>query len=203
MMLYLKIITILFFAGLLHQQETAPVKRAGTNLFANNGDALCNGDIVMRNGKGIISEMFRKTSKRDQQFSHAGIIEIRNNKVYVVHVIGDPAITGSHLKTETVEAFCNSNNNNGYAIYRYNFFSGKEKAVSGYLTRLKTSPVKFDEDFDLHSDSALYCSELIYKFCLESSGYHLNLSGTQAHKYVGLDDLYLHEEARLITKQNY
>lgn len=203
MMLYLKIITLLVFAGLLHPKENGKVQRNSTNLFVADAGMFSTGDIVMRKGKGFISEMFRKTSQRDQQFSHAGVIEVKKTGVYVVHVIENPQDSGSHLKTETLESFCSSSYNQGYAIYRYDFFSGKEKAISGYLKRLKSSGVKFDENFDLQTGSALYCTELIYKLCLESTGYELKLSGYAANKYVGLDDLYLHKEARLITKQTY
>ncbi len=203
MMLYLKMITLLVFAGLIHQKENGAVQRTSTNLFVADAEIFCTGDIVLRKGKGFISEMFRKTSQRDQQFSHAGVIEVKKTGVYVVHVIENPQDSGSHLKTETLESFCSSSYNHGYAIYRYNFFSGKEKAISGYLKRLKSTGVKFDEDFDLQTGSALYCSELIYKLCLESSSHELQLSGSATSKYVGLDDLYLHDEARLITQQTY
>ena len=48
------------------------------------------GDIVLRNGKGFISDLFRNTSKREKKYSHAGIIVIENNQPYVYHMLGNP-----------------------------------------------------------------------------------------------------------------
>src|SRR3954465_12223690 len=53
-----------------------------------NIDRLKSGDIIFRHGKGIISDFFARLSEKDHRYSHAGIIHIENNIVYVYHLTG-------------------------------------------------------------------------------------------------------------------
>jgi hypothetical protein len=196
-------LTLFIFAGVLYQPEKGIAKTGKGSILNLSTADLKSGDIVLRQGKGFISEVFRKSSLRDRQFSHAGIIQVTRNGVFVVHVIGTSGNGGTDLKTEPVEEFCSSYENRSFAIFRYSFLSGKETQINQYLDSIKLQPVRFDQQFELASDESLYCSELVYKMCLSAASYPLNITRVDGKNYVGLDDLYFDSSANLITKQTY
>jgi Permuted papain-like amidase enzyme, YaeF/YiiX, C92 family len=160
------------------------------------------GDIVLRNGKGFISDLFRNTSKREKKYSHAGIIVIENNKPFVYHMLGN-ASGGGEFKKEPLSGFCNPETNKGFAIYRYNFLHNKENEVNVWLQHINQKKPKFDEDFNLEESGNMYCSELIYNMCETVSDVHLDCTTVNERAYIGLDDLYLNKYTTNITHLNY
>ena len=164
---------------------------------------LHTGDVILRQGKGFISEVFRKSSLHDQHYSHAGVIQVTAKGVFVVHVIGNSGKADSELKSEPIDEFCKSSENRSYAIYRYSFLSGKEHEINRYLNNLKSQHIRFDEHFDMSTKNLLYCTELVYDMCLMTVNHPLPVTEVRGRQYVGLDDLYLNEASLLITKQTY
>lgn len=160
------------------------------------------GDIVLRNGKGFISDLFRNTSKREKKYSHAGIIVIENNQPYVYHMLGNPG-GGGEFKKETLSGFCNPKSNKGFGIYRFNFLQNKENEVNSWLQHIIQMKPKFDEDFNLEESGNMYCSELIYNMCETVSDVHLEGTIVNERIYIGLDDLYLNKYTTNITHLNY
>lgn len=160
------------------------------------------GDIVLRNGKGFISDLFRNTSKREKKYSHAGIIVIENNQPYVYHMLGNPG-GGGEFKKETLSGFCNPKSNKGFGIYRFNFLQNKENEVNSWLQHIIQMKPKFDEDFNLEESGNMYCSELIYNMCESVSAVHLEGTIVNERTYIGLDDLYLNKYTTNITHLNY
>jgi len=56
------------------------------------------GDVILRSGKGFISNVFRQFSVKDKRYSHAGIIDSENGKFYVYHILGGTSSTSGELK---------------------------------------------------------------------------------------------------------
>ena len=199
----LSILAILIFAGPLYRPVRVIAKPGQHNQFKTITAGLRTGDVILRKGKGFISELFRKSSMYDQKYSHAGIIQVTGKGVFVIHVLGGDVKTTSNLIEEPIAAFCDSHENTDFAVYRYPFLEGKEQAVNRYLNQLVMQGTKFDEQFDLTSDSALYCTELVYKMCLKTANQKLPFTDVNGRIYVGLDNLYRHPHATLIAKQTY
>lgn len=64
-----------------------------------------NGDIIYRHGNGFFSDYFRKSSNREQLYSHGGIITIDNNNVYVIHSEASELTGIGGVRKESLNAF--------------------------------------------------------------------------------------------------
>lgn len=193
---------VIFFCGLVYKPGKSGTQITRIESFVMPG-VLHTGDIVLRNGKGFISEMFRKTSRHDRKYSHAGIIRVTPSGILVMHIIGENGSEKNNLKIQTLEDFCSSTSNFGYAVYRYPFLKGLDSEVAVYLKQLSKDKLTFDDHFDLDSDNEQYCSELIYKMCLTIGKTELATSAIDGLKFVGLDDLYFNNTAILVSQQSY
>ncbi|MEP7168319.1 MAG: YiiX/YebB-like N1pC/P60 family cysteine hydrolase [Bacteroidota bacterium] len=177
------------------------------------------GDIVLRNGKGFISDVFRQFSLKDKSYSHAGIISIEDDKIFVYHILQgmeqksevsgqkskDAGINESYLRKELLESFCNSNNNSAYAIYRYDLSKNAKEKIIDKLESFSKKKIIFDSHFDLDTDSAMYCTELVYKAIEAASEneHYLPYSIVEGNKYIAPDNLYLNPHAALIYSRDY
>ena len=181
----------LVFPGLLFPGTKTPHTET-ENRFHIEESSLHTGDIVLRSGKGFVSDLFRKSSKRDQQYSHSGIIRMTPNGAMVYHIIG-----GTHpgnksdLMIEPLSTFCDSRNTVSCAVFEYDFLKEKEEAVNTFLDNLSIQKPVFDDDFDLATTDKLYCTELIYQMCLQTASVKLPSTIFNSNSYIALDNLYL------------
>ncbi|HMT28224.1 MAG TPA: YiiX/YebB-like N1pC/P60 family cysteine hydrolase [Bacteroidia bacterium] len=202
-----KVVAILMLSlvcGLLFHPLKSATKITTTQDSAFSSIGFKTGDLVFRQGKGLVSELFRKTSKRDPRFSHAGVLVIENNVPFVFHVIGSEENAGPAFRKELLSHFCSKSSINSYAVYRNSLLTNREIPVRNYLNNLSNSHIVFDEQFNLDSDSQLYCSEMIYKLIRQVSGKSIPLSSYNGDEYVALDDLYFDAEYnQLLTFHKY
>jgi hypothetical protein len=155
------------------------------------------GDIIFRDGIGIVSDALKKFSLTDKRYSHAGIIHIENNKVFVYHMMtGGKHSQGGMIK-EPIENFCNPTVAASFAFYRTTLNGNRMDSLAGVYF---TSGVKFDTDFDLNTTDRLYCTELIYCLIkkLSPAGNFITLSEAGNKKFVACDNLYLNRNFHLI-----
>ena len=168
------------------------------NLSINFSDSLLkSGDIIFREGRGIISNVFRRLSLKDPRYSHAGIIHIEKGDIYVYHMLGGEEGKNNIMRKERIESFCNANQSNAFGIYRTDQIA---KNIDSLTTDYFEKQVVFDDKFNLETDDEMYCTELVYKVLREVSGKNnflplTTISGTQ---YISCADIYLSSHLRLI-----
>jgi hypothetical protein len=160
------------------------------------------GDLVLRCGRGFISNAMRNFSIQEKKYSHAGIAVIENGKVFVCHMLGDEVEDSmSDFLKEPFELFCSPNGNSSFAVYRYKLSREQTTQFIKSLEELSSKIIPFDAQFDLESDEKLYCTELIYK-CLQKSSNNSNylpLSRIGNRSYVAIDNLYLNNHCKKIA----
>lgn len=187
------------FAGIRSREG---VKRAQISSVLPPISLLKSGDIILREGNSFVSDVLKDFSQKEKRYSHAGIIHIEGPKAFVYHIIAAENGKPSYMLKELLALFCNSTDNNSYAIYRTvaDGVAVDRKAGELYLTH-----PQFDAQFDLGTDDKLYCTELVYKvFRSASNGKKIiNLSHANGRDYVACDNLYLDNQSRLIFSHSY
>lgn len=194
------ILAIIFFTGLAFNPVHNSSAKAQELKFEMPVIAFRTGDVVLRNGKGFISGFFRNTSLQKKEYSHAGILIKEGTETYVVHMIGDGIASG--LKKETFADFCSVENNTDFAVYRYALLPQQFHKICSFIQKTEAAHIPFDDHFDLATDSALYCTELILK-SFSAAGYHLESSEMNGKKYLAIDDLYVRNKTDLIFEYHY
>ncbi|MFN5223176.1 MAG: YiiX/YebB-like N1pC/P60 family cysteine hydrolase [Bacteroidota bacterium] len=161
---------------------------------------LKSGDLVFRSGKGFVSSIMRKTSLRDQTYSHVGLVVVKNGKPMIYHMMEklENGRSTSGLWCESLEDFCSEIENNRISVYRFPDKNGKGYQLEREMKNLENLKPAFDDHFDIASNNELYCTEFIYKHFLTPSGIHVPISQTDSGDFIGLDDLYLNPFATKI-----
>ena len=117
---------------------------------------LRNGDVILRSGIGLWSNLFRSSNTVDKRFSHVGIIRISSDSsVHVIHAEGDDTSGKGIVFEDTLEHFVGKSDKIGLGRLRIGVPNRFVDSAMTFLGR------PFDWKFDKNDDTAVYCTELI------------------------------------------
>ena len=166
---------------------------------------LKTGDLILRHGRGFISNAFMSLSFKEAKYSHSGIIHIENGQAYVYHAIGGEENVDNKMRKDLIKDFCDPQYVHSFGIYRYDLNDDQLNQYDSLATDYYKKGLQFDTHLDLATDSVMYCSELIYKLLTRVSGdkNYISLSEVTGYKYVAIDNLYLNKHCNFIYNYNY
>lgn len=157
---------------------------------------LLDGDLVLRNGKGVLSAFFKCVSQKDSRFSHAGLVRIIDGRVYVCHYIDEG------YRMEPFGVFTGRSGCTSFSVLRYNLTACQRTNLLSMIDSEEAAGRLFDSSFDLSTDDDLYCTEWIYK-CLGKIGFPLSVSKAGTSPYIATDDLYVKADVKQVTAFEY
>lgn len=204
-LLFLLVIGWIVPAAPPHPKVLASNYSADLSALSAWQNQLQTGDLVFRCGKGFISGLLKNTSRRCRVYSHVGVVVIEDGRPMVYHMLDDlndkKAFSG--LKKESFSTFASPTLNKRIGVYRYPL---THRFKSGLIHEMKTlaqRAPRFDDAFDLNSDDRLYCTEMIWKYVLSKGGVAVAASQTPQGSFIGLDDLHLAPEAKMVFHLKY
>ncbi len=125
---------------------------------------LQSGDLIFRRGTSIESQIVLLTDQ-NSEYSHVGMIYKINGKLFVIHTVPkeDNADPG-YIKLESIDEFLSEGKAARVAVYRLvQNFPDKLNIASSYAYSCYSNKYCFDNNYDLVTDTQLYCTELIWK----------------------------------------
>lgn len=166
-------------------------------------EGLRTGDLIFREGKGFISDAFRRFSPSGLPWSHVGVLVVEQGSPPVVyHMMGHQRQCLNGLRKETLSYFVDPGQNRSMAVLRLPGLSNKQESVMNYLHDLEREPLTFDDRFRLDSDRELYCTEMIYKLCRAIQVQVPAISSFNQQPFVAIDDLFMAPGAEIILRKN-
>lgn len=124
-----------------------------------NTSKLKNGDLILRCGRS--TESFAVyTADKNADFTHIGIVVFENNIPHIIHAVPHKK---KLLKKETIKEFLKPKNASKFAIYRSNFSANTLQKVTSEIKKFYNNKIIFDNNYNLDTDNAMYCTELIVK----------------------------------------
>ncbi len=125
-------------------------------------DMAHTGDLITRLKDDMLSEIIKELAENDKSYSHAGIIMEKDGMKMVCHIY--PNFRGADtVLYEPLDSFINPSKNLACGLFRYDFSSTELDQFIHQLNSYHDNQVHFDNRYDIHSDTALYCSEMIAK----------------------------------------
>ena len=177
-----------------HQNKTSKGNGVDIQKFQN-------GDIIYRHGNGFFSDYFRKSSNREQLYSHGGIVAIDSSRVYVIHSEASELTGVGGVRKESLDVFLKDIST--WAVYRLDTTQTVRDSIVYIASQYLSREAPFDLDFDNTSDTKVYCTELIALSI--NQAIHQNLikaTGSIRNKpYYAIDDTYLLKQMKLVTNK--
>jgi hypothetical protein len=127
------------------------------------------GDILLRKGKGWLSQLMSHHLNERYPFSHVGIFyKVEEEKAWVVHSISNDDCSG--ICIVPVENFVSEAVAGSFAVIRpKRDWINISMLQSKILAHLTQEPIDFDFYFDEADDTKMFCSEFVW-FLLQGVG---------------------------------
>jgi hypothetical protein len=163
------------------------------------------GDLVVRCGRDFTSNALCKLNRRNNQYSHCGLVRIEENNPFVYHAMGGEFNPDQALMREAFVDFVNPEHEIRFALFRLDSSQVNMKAILEQLEKDYQHKLAFDMAFDLNTTDRMYCSEWV-AHCLSkghsnAQPFHISKIGEKA--FIGVDDLFLHPTFREILAVSY
>ena len=121
------------------------------------------GDLIFRRGRSVESFAVY-LADRDHDYSHIGVVVMEQGKPFVIHAVpGESAGKTSRVSKEPVNSFLDGSKASHWAVYRSRFTSTELRRIAAKASEFFRQKIEFDNDYDLATDSHLYCTELVLK----------------------------------------
>jgi len=130
---------------------------------------LQNGDIILRHGYGMASDIIVKTLNEKYDISHCAIICKDSNQINVIHSVSQSLSDFNGVQTQTLSRFINDSKKNSVIVVRYkNPQHTDNTLIAERATYYLSKKIPFDNDFDIDDSTNIYCNELIWRTIKDS-----------------------------------
>lgn len=192
--------------GKAHENTIAAmaVNPYNLNLIDSCKSLLQNGDIIVRTGNDMTSEMFREANSKDKTYSHCGIVLIEEGQPYIYHSIGGEDNLNEVLRRDDIQTWASPLHNSGIGILRYRFTPAQIDSLAAITRGYYNQHKKFDMQFDITNDDKLYCAELLY-LAINKSLRKAVIQPTKrmGYTYVAVDDITQNSYCEWICQVRY
>ncbi|KAA5533122.1 hypothetical protein F0919_11245 [Taibaiella lutea] len=189
--------------------NTSAARRASNSwnkLFVDSSFRLVqDGDLILRTGTDAVSDMFRKANTHDKTYSHAGLVFIENGIPVVYNFMGSAQNPRALMRRDSLNSYITPYSNSGFAVYRFMLSKNEKEQLHDISVKYFKESRKFDPNFNLETDSLLYCTEYIYKALVETTHKedYFPLTQMADFRFIAVDNLYSRKDMKLICKIGY
>lgn len=222
---------VLLFSCTIKDKKPAPVAPSANNAYSNfyrqieeGKTSLQDGDLVVRSGNDITSQLIKNFNRKDKNYSHSGIVFFNDGVPFVYHILAGFENPDAKMVTDSLQIFCHPRHNHGFAIYRYAMDSSEIVKMKQLVSNWHRQGVRFDSTFNLRSDDRMYCSEMIQKALaratknrivvetvkptkaeahLASTKIPLTAAQVQKLDIIPIDNLYINQHCRLVQRFDF
>jgi len=126
------------------------------------------GDIILRHGFGLVSDIIVKSLKEKYDVSHCGIICKNNNgKINIIHSVSQTLSDVDGIQSHDIKKFVKDSRENSIIVVRYKpLFEKSQSCISEKAKYYLEKKIPFDNSFDIEDSTEFYCSELLWKIIL-------------------------------------
>jgi uncharacterized protein YycO len=153
---------LIMLIGTAYWVRSAGLAKITASHASINGESLRSGDIIFRRGPSVESQAVM-TMDGGSTFSHVGIVSKENGATFIVHVVsgeGAPDVT----RIEPIEDYLRSDRALAASAFRVVTDRPSQTVTAvQFASEYAKRRVPFDNNFDLTSDDALYCTELVWR----------------------------------------
>lgn len=128
-------------------------------------DSLKDGDIILRQGFGIVSESISKTLSEEFRISHCAIVRRPNSdSIVIIHSVSSSLSDVDGVQTCEINKFIQESQPNTIIVVRFKSNDGKPNSlISNRADYYLRQNIPFDGSFDVKDSTEFFCTELIWK----------------------------------------
>lgn len=129
------------------------------------------GDIILRHGYGLVSDLIVEQLKEKYDISHCAIVCKTDTGFAVIHSVSSSVSNIDGMQAQDLKSFIKESQYNSVVVIRYKPKINKaDSAISRKAKYYLSQNIPFDESFDINDSTEFYCTELLWKVILDEYG---------------------------------
>lgn len=144
---------------------------SGYTLTPDEDSLIHDGDIILRYGYGIISDIIVEQLDEPYALSHCGIV-CKNDSFIVIHSVSSSLYPIDGVQYQSMKDFVKDSKKNSLVVVRFKSPDKQKNAscISKRAYYYLNKKVPFDHKFDIADTTKLYCSEFVYLILKDEFG---------------------------------
>lgn len=126
------------------------------------------GEIILRKGKGYLSNVIVNLLGEKLNYSHAGVLIKEKDEIYIIHSLSDDVSEIDGVQKCTIKEFLSDIADSSLCIVKPLTDSLGSQLIQKKAKEYLKQQVPFDHHFSMQSKDELHCSELIHDVLIES-----------------------------------
>ncbi|HNW90898.1 MAG TPA: YiiX/YebB-like N1pC/P60 family cysteine hydrolase [Bacteroidales bacterium] len=129
------------------------------------------GDIILRHGYGLVSDMIVEQLDEKYDISHCAIVCKNDTDFMVIHSVSSSLSDIDGVQSQEIRSFIKDSHYNSVIVIRYKPKIDKPlSAISRKARYYLDQQIPFDNAFNIEDSSEFYCTELLWKVILNEYG---------------------------------
>lgn len=130
---------------------------------------LEDGDIVLRQGFGLVSESISRTLNEEYKISHCAIVRKPTpDSIIIIHSVSSSLSDVDGVQSCGLNKFVRESQPGTIIVSRFKSSGSKSNsAISDRADYYLQKQIKFDNSFDIRDSSKFFCTELIWKILID------------------------------------
>lgn len=159
------------------------------------------GDILLKSGRGQISNIVLQVLNEQIPISHGLIVCEEDEHLFLVHSLSHTVSEKDGVQTTSLQNFFSDIRPGTFYALRHEDPEVQAKIESVALEYLKLGP-GFDHEYDHKDSSKLYCSELVNNVLVKASGkQYFGLKQVEKFELLSFNDLLTSDDLIILNKK--
>ncbi len=175
----LLLFSLLIYLFLWYYEHISQQKQKKTHYYLSDKEVslLKEGDIILRHGYGLVSDLIVESLREKYDISHCAILAKDSlGKFIVIHSVSSTVSDVDGVQWQYLQPFIHDSKKNTVVVVRYKGKTDEErKAIADRAKYYLTKKIPFDNSFDIFDTTEYYCNELIWKIFKDV--YHTDIYG--------------------------
>lgn len=133
-------------------------------------ELIKDGDIILRHGYGLVSDVIAEQLAPHIGVSHCAIVCKDSNHLGIIHSVSRSLSPFDGVQYQEFDSFIFDSKMNSVIVVRYKSPKGNNTGISQRAKEYFKNRVEFDHDFDINDSTKFYCTELLWKCILNEYG---------------------------------
>jgi len=130
------------------------------------------GDVILRKGVGIASDMIVISLGGGVKVSHCALVREQEGQLWVVHTLNGTLTGVDGVQSQVIENFNRYSDVDTLVVLRPKVTATQKADYLAQVEVLLSKNVPFDNAYDLDNRDKMYCSELLLDVFQKSGFYH-------------------------------
>jgi len=199
---FLLIVSYIYYVYQYNTNAKKQEQKSTYMLHAQVKNKIQDGDIILRNGFGWISDKISAHLNETFNISHCGIIRKKETSLQVLHSESSSILSNEGVQLQNLDDFTKTSKKNSIIILRLKKITSSQiKKMDQLIDLYVKQDIKFDYKFDSKDSIKMFCTELVWNIYKNATHTKIFIGKNNKPNLLQFNSLYQNPNLKIIINQ--